>query len=517
MTAPEGLPPPPTHIAGYRVERVLAVTAMATVYLVHSPTLPRREVLKVLQADPGSGEHVRAQFLHEADITAGLEHPNIVRVFSRGETDTGHLWIAMEYVEGTNAETALNDGQMTPARAVHIITEVARALDYAHARGVVHQDIKPSNFLLAAEKLPGGLDRVVLTDFGAALSPHSRGAGDGPLNATLAYSAPEVITGDALDGRADVYALACTLFRLLTGEHPYPTDAGVGATVKAHLDTTPPRVSDRLSWASPQLDSVIAKALAKSPAARYSTAGAFAAAASAALTLPHSSAPASPPADRDTPPPNAELGGAESHGAAADFISLLPHTRAVSQRRQLLAALAVAAVLIVALSVWLIGRGSDSPDAAPTAAPSTTSTAPSAALEDLRRLLPSGYPAGACTPAASSEGATVITCGPNTDPGGPRSATYTLADGPAMLRTTFDELVESTTVVVCPGNIQSPGPWRRNDTPAVTRGTVLCGLSNGSPRVVWTNEAERLIADVESGGPNGPRLDQLYAWWGTHS
>lgn len=518
MTAPEGQPPPPTHIAGYRVERVLAVTAMATVYLVHSPTLPRREVLKVLQPEHANGDHVRAQFLHEADITAGLEHPNIVRVFSRGETDTGQLWIAMEYVEGTNAETALRDGQMTPERAVHIITEVAHALDYAHSHGVVHQDIKPSNFLIAAQKLPGGLDRVVLTDFGAALSPHSRGTGDGPMSATLAYSAPEVITGTAaLDGRADVYALACTLFRLLTGEHPYPTDAGVGATVKAHSDTTPPRVSDRLSWASPQLDSVIAKALAKNPADRYPTAGDFAAAASAALTLPPPSAPAAPPAARDEPPPHTELGGAESHGAAADFISLLPHTRAVSQRRQLLAALAVAAVLIIALSVWLIGRGSDPRGTAPTAAPPTTTAAPPAALQDLRRLLPSGYPAEACTPGPSPDGATVITCGPNTDPGGPRSATYTLAAGPEVLRTTFDQLVESTTVVVCPGNIQSPGPWRRNDTPAVTRGTVLCGLNNGRPRVVWTNDAQRLIADVQSGGPTDPRLDQLYAWWGTHS
>ena len=246
-------------------------------------------------------------------------------------------------------------------------------------------------------------------------------------SATLAYSAPEVITGTAaLDGRADVYSLACTLFRLLTGEHPYPTDAGVGATVKAHLDTTPPRVSDRLSWASPQLDSVIAKALAKNPADRYPTAGDFAAAANAAPTLPLPLAPVAPRDDRDEPPPRTELGGAESHGAAADFISLLPHTRAVSQRRQLLAAIAVAGVLIVALSVWLIGRGSDPPDTAPTAAPQTTSTAPPAALEDLRRLLPSGYPADACTPAPSPDSATVITCGPNTDPGGPRSATYTL-------------------------------------------------------------------------------------------
>ena len=111
----------------------------------------------------------------------------------------------------------------------------------------------------------------------------------------------------------------------------------------------------------------------------------------------------------------------------------------------------------------------------------------------------------------------MITCGPNTDAGGPRSATYTLAAGPEVLRTTFDQLVESTTVVVCPGNIQSPGPWRRNDPPAVTRGTVLCGLNNGRPRVVWTNDAQRLIADVQSGGPTDPRLDQLYAWWGTHS
>nr|WP_263858055.1 protein kinase [Mycolicibacterium doricum] len=113
-------------------------------------------------------------------MTAGLEHPNIVRVFSRGETDTGQLWIAMEYVGGTDAETALRDRQMTPARAVHIVTEVARALDYAHSRGVVHQDIKPSNFLIAAQKLPGGLDRVVLTDFGAALPPTAAVLATGP-------------------------------------------------------------------------------------------------------------------------------------------------------------------------------------------------------------------------------------------------------------------------------------------------------------------------------------------------
>ena len=95
MTAPEGQPPPPTHIAGYRVERVLAVTAMATVYLVHSPTLPRREVLKVLQPEHANGDHVRAQFLHEADITAGLEHPNIVSFMGASMTPP-NLFFVME-------------------------------------------------------------------------------------------------------------------------------------------------------------------------------------------------------------------------------------------------------------------------------------------------------------------------------------------------------------------------------------------------------------------------------------
>jgi serine/threonine-protein kinase len=92
-----------------------------------------------------------------------------------------------------------------------------------------------------------------------------------------------------------------------------------------------------------------------------------------------------------------------------------------------------------------------------------------------------------------------------------------LAASPEALRATFDQLVQATSVVICPGNIQSPGPWRRIASPTVERGTVLCGLDAGRPRMVWTNHAELLVADVRSSGPNDPPMDQLYAWWGLHS
>ncbi len=463
MTAPGGAPPPPTHIAGYRVERVLAVGPMGTVYLVQSPTLPRREALKVLPAELGADDHLRARFLHEADIIAGLEHPNIVRVFSRGETDAGQLWIAMEYVEGTNAEIALTDGQMTPERALHVITEVAHALDYAHSRGVVHQDIKPSNFLLAAGKLPAGTERVVLSDFGAALTTHSRDQGiDGPMTATLAYSAPEVITGEGLDERADVYSLGCTLYRMLAGEHFYLADAGGSATEQAHLDTTPPRLSDRLAWASPQLDSVIAKALARRPSDRYRSAGEFAAEVAGVFT-PNAISPSTPgrPADlprhRDQPPvPAGSDGAIEARGTAADFIDLLPHTRTASRRRELVLGGAVVGVIAVVAAIWLVAHNPSPPAVTSPPTPQPVETSTPEAIAELRQLLPRGYRADSCTPAPPDGNAAVITCTINTDPGGPRQATYTLAPNSEALGAELDQLVESTNVVICPENIQTP-------------------------------------------------------------
>jgi eukaryotic-like serine/threonine-protein kinase len=286
-------------VAGYRIERVLGTGGMGAVYLAQNPTLPRRDALKVLSAELSRDQEFRARFVREADVAARLDHPNIVSIYRRGETDDGQLWIAMTYVEGTDADRALFDGTMTPARAVHIVGEIAKALDYAHQRNVVHRDIKPANFLLA--KGYAGDERALLADFGIARALDDVGlTATNSVMATVTYAAPEVLAGVRFDHRADLYSLGCTLFRLLTGQTPYPADGGVAAVMLAHMQQPPPRVTDRARGLPPALDDVIATAMAKDPARRFPTAGHLAAAARAALyghttpTWPAPSAPAPP-------------------------------------------------------------------------------------------------------------------------------------------------------------------------------------------------------------------------------
>ncbi|AFM20615.1 serine/threonine protein kinase (plasmid) [Mycolicibacterium chubuense NBB4] len=272
-------------VAGYRIERVLATGATGTVYLARNPMLPRRDALKVLSAELCEDEAFRERFVREADIASLLEHPNIVAIHSRGEAENGQLWIAMQYVAGTDAEAALRAGTLSAARAIRIIGEVAKALDYAHQRGVVHHDVKPGNVLLALGSDDD--ERVLLSDFGVARAAGTPGGpeqlpDDSTLAVTLAYAAPEVIAGEAIDGRADIYSLACTLFRLLTGKQPFSNAEGTTALALAHLHQPPPRISDHLPRATRQLDIVIARALAKNPSDRFSSAREFAAAAAAA-------------------------------------------------------------------------------------------------------------------------------------------------------------------------------------------------------------------------------------------
>ena len=267
-------------VAGYRIEEVLGSGGMGTVYRAAHPTRPRSDALKVLSAEYSRDEQFRARFIREADLAAALDHPNIVTVYNRGETDEGQLWISMQYVPGSDADREQRAGRMSPQRAVHIVTEVAKALDYAHARNLVHRDVKPGNFLLAREG-----DRVLLADFGIAraLDDATGLTATGVVMASVASAAPEVLAGEHVDGRADIYSLGCALYRMLTGRTPFTNAGGWAGMAYAHMSKPVPRVTEFAPALPPAIDPVIARAMAKDPDRRFQTAGEFVHAVNAAL------------------------------------------------------------------------------------------------------------------------------------------------------------------------------------------------------------------------------------------
>lgn len=385
-----------TVVAGYRIERVLGAGGMGAVYLVANPELPRRDALKVLSAELSHNDEFQTRFMREADVASMLDHPNIVSIYRRGRTDDGQLWIAMQFVDGTDADAALQSGTMTPARAVHIITEVAKALDYAHSHQVIHRDVKPANFLLKGPI--GGDERVLLGDFGIARAFDDAGlTATGSLVATIAYAAPEVYAGQ-IDGRADIYSLGCTLFRLLTGKTPYSTINGMPAVMMAHLQAPPPRVTDHVAHLPPALDEVIATAMAKDPDKRFSSARELAAAAAASLhdrsiamttapwrptppaevtsypNAPGMSPPWAPPG-LQRPPPGLPAGAA-LHGPPRFDPPFAPSGRRRGRGRVILAAASAAVVLAgAAVGVMTIShRHPTGDDAKPVAAPPVSST-----------------------------------------------------------------------------------------------------------------------------------------------
>ncbi|MGH3561711.1 MAG: serine/threonine-protein kinase PknH/PknJ, partial [Mycobacterium sp.] len=351
---------PGAVVAGYRIERVLGTGGMGAVYVAANPTLPRHDALKVLSADLSRDADFRARFTREADVAAALDHPNIVSVYNRGQTEHGELWIAMQFVDGTDADAALRAGTMTPWRAVHIVVEVAKALDYAHAHGVVHRDVKPANFLVSGPV--GQAERALLGDFGIARALDDVGLTvTGSVMATVAYAAPEVLSGMPFDGRADIYSMGCTLFRLLTGKTPFPPTNGMAAVMMAHLQQAPPRVSDLVPSLPVALDGVIASAMAKDPAARFPSASALAEAARAALCDPGWSptTPLQPVPSRevisypslDGPPP---LWRQHDGGPRTAMAASSPQQVGTGHRRRWLIGVAAAAVLLVGGSLTAV-------------------------------------------------------------------------------------------------------------------------------------------------------------------
>ncbi|WP_328602295.1 serine/threonine-protein kinase [Nocardia terrae] len=271
--------------AGYRIERLLGVGGMGEVYLARDRSLPRPVALKLLGVTVARDPGVRARFQREADLAARLSHPNIVTIHDRGETEE-RLWIAMEFIDGSDAGRLVRSGPVAPDVAVDIIGTVAQALDFAHEAGVLHRDVKPANILLTNARP----SRVLLTDFGIAKAlDETMGATQtGEVYASLQYAAPEQLDPDIrVDQRVDVYSLGCTLFHLLTGQLPYRA-TNTAQLIHAHLHRPIPAPSTVNPTVPKGFDKVIATALAKDPADRYSTCGELADAAARVL------APATP-------------------------------------------------------------------------------------------------------------------------------------------------------------------------------------------------------------------------------
>ena len=272
-----------SRIAGYVIEEQIGRGGMAVVYRASDPRLSRPVALKILAPEFTGDAAYRQRFLREMRAAAAVDHPHIVPVFDAGEAD-GALFIAMRYVSGQDLRRLLDTERKLPAaRVVHIVAQVASALDEAHSRGLIHRDVKPGNMLIGTVAGSGQPDHVYLSDFGLS-KPALSSANltlTGQFLGTIDYMAPEQVEGRPVDGRADLYSLACTTFEMLAGAPPFNRDQGL-AVMWAQLSAAAPSLRAERPDLPPAVDQVIARALAKSPDDRYPTCTAFATALRAA-------------------------------------------------------------------------------------------------------------------------------------------------------------------------------------------------------------------------------------------
>jgi CHASE2 domain-containing sensor protein len=292
---------PESVIAGYRIESLIGRGGMGVVYDAVQLTLERPVALKLIDPARADDEEFRARFVRESHVAAALEHPHVIPVYEARE-DGGLLFIAMRLVRGPSLAGLLAaQAPLAPEHAVLLIAQLAGALGAAHARGLVHRDVKPANVLLHDSEY------AYLTDFGV-----TRELGDDRLTAvgerlgTVAYMAPEQCRGEAVGPAADIYSLGCVLYEAATGRVPYPA-ASEAAVIAAHLHDAPPHASEHWPAVPTALDVVIVTALDKDPGRRFADAAAFARAACAAVGLEtpaapvaHAAAPAAGGGERPT-------------------------------------------------------------------------------------------------------------------------------------------------------------------------------------------------------------------------
>jgi serine/threonine protein kinase len=364
-----------TVVAGYRVVAAVGHGGMGVVYRAEEVGLGGRPVaLKLLPPYLAGDPAFRERFLREMRVAAAIDHPNIIPVYRAGE-EQGRLYIAMRYVDALDLRRVLQaQGRLTAGRTLAILEQVARALDAAHARGLVHRDVKPGNILLVPPATNEEVEHVYLVDFGLARSANDDLSigGAGQFLGTPRYSAPEQVAGQPVDGRTDGYALGCVLFECLTGHPPFPAESNE-AVLFAHLAATPPRVTAERPDLPPAIDAVVQRAMAKAKQDRFSSCRELVAAARRALAaapsawaVPTQDLPQAPPPSPRKPagpapspavPPGHAPGAPRPH-PAVDLVAYQPLRRPARRAR-----LAIRVATLIAVvgafanlgDTWLVG------------------------------------------------------------------------------------------------------------------------------------------------------------------
>ncbi|MFI5523227.1 serine/threonine-protein kinase [Streptomyces platensis] len=282
-TAPDSSGLRGRQLAGYLLQDEIGRGGMAVVYRAEDLRLGRTVAVKLLAPELARNDTFRQRFAHESRVAAAIDHPHIVPVFEAGETE-GVLYIAMRYVQGRDLRALLDrDGPLSLETACRIALQVASALDAAHAHDLVHRDVKPGNILIAEGTDSDRPEHAYLTDFGLTKKSLSLTGftSVGQFVGTLDYVAPEQISGRPVDGRCDVYSLACVLFEMLTGAPPFRRDDDM-ALLWAHQYDPPPAMTELRPDLPETVDAVFAQSLAKAPENRYETCRGFVAALRAA-------------------------------------------------------------------------------------------------------------------------------------------------------------------------------------------------------------------------------------------
>jgi hypothetical protein len=363
-----------TMVAGYRIVAAIGRGGMGVVYRAEEVDLGGRPVaLKLLPPALAGDPAFRERFLREMRVAAAIDHPNIIPVYRAGE-EQGRLYIAMRYVDALDLRRVLQaEGRLTAGRTLAILRQVARALDAAHARGLVHRDVKPGNILLLPSASNEDAEHVYLVDFGLARSASDdlSISGAGLFVGTPRYAAPEQVAGQPVDGRTDGYALGCVLYECLAGQPPFPAESNE-AVLFAHLETAPPQVTVERPELPPAIDQVVQRAMAKAKQDRFASCQELVAAARRVLApvlaggpaptqvLPLAPAPSPAPARPAPLPALAEghLPGASQVHPAVDLVAYQPLRHPARRARLVLwvaILIAVASAFANLGDTWLIG------------------------------------------------------------------------------------------------------------------------------------------------------------------